>query len=79
MLDYLATHPDAVMIFRAFDMILDLRSDVFYLSEKNAKSRIGSYFFLGYIPKKGKGAFYKGRYSCLCGILKLCSVGVLGG
>ena len=49
LLDYLATHPDTVVMFRASDMLLNVHSDASYLSEKKAKSRMGGYFFLGCI------------------------------
>ena len=44
LLDYLATHPDGVIMFRASDMILNVHSDASYLSEKKAKSRMEGYF-----------------------------------
>jgi hypothetical protein len=33
--------------FKASDMILHIHSDVSYLSEAKARSRVGGYFFLG--------------------------------
>jgi hypothetical protein len=47
LLDYLATHPDATIIYHAFDMILHIHSDASYLSVSNARSRLGGLFFLG--------------------------------
>ena len=44
LLDYLTTHPDGVIMFKASDMILNVHSDEPYLSEKKAKSRMGGYF-----------------------------------
>ena len=49
LLDYLATHPDGVTMFKASGMIFNVHSDASYLSEKKAKSRMGGYFFLGCI------------------------------
>ena len=49
-LDYMATHPDAVIRFRASDMILNVHSDTSYLSTGKARSRAGGYFFLGSLP-----------------------------
>ena len=46
-LDYMATHPNAVIRFRASDMILNVHSDASYLSAGRARSRVGGYFFLG--------------------------------
>jgi hypothetical protein len=46
-LDYIWTHPDAVIQYRASDMILNVHSDVSYLSTPKACSRAGGYYFLG--------------------------------
>ena len=46
-LDYCATHPNATICFHASDMILKIHSDASYLSETEARSRVGGYFFLG--------------------------------
>ena len=46
-LDYCATHPEATIRFYASDMILKIHSDASYLSEPEAKSRAGGYFYLG--------------------------------
>ena len=46
-LDYCATHPNATIRFQASDMILKIHSDASYLSETEARSRVGGYFFLG--------------------------------
>ena len=45
-LNYCATHPDAVVRFTASDMILHVHSDASYLSASHARSRAGGYFFL---------------------------------
>jgi hypothetical protein len=52
LLDYLATHPDATIIYHASDMILQIHSDSSYLSVSNARSRIEGLFFLGNKPPK---------------------------
>ena len=46
LLDYAATHPNAVICYHRSDMILKIHSDASYLSEKEARSRAGGYFFL---------------------------------
>ena len=53
-LDYMYTHPDAKIRYRASDMILNIHSDASYLSATKARSRAGGYFFLGSIPQDGK-------------------------
>ena len=46
LLDYAATHPDAIITYRASDMVLAGHSDASYLSESKARSRAGGHFFL---------------------------------
>jgi hypothetical protein len=45
-LDYCATHPDAVVRYKASDMILALHSDASHLSEPLSKSRAAGHFYL---------------------------------
>jgi hypothetical protein len=44
-LDYMWTHPDAIIRYCASDMILNVHSDASYLSAPKARSRAGGYFF----------------------------------
>jgi hypothetical protein len=53
LLDYMWTHPDAIIWYHASDMILNVHSDAVYLSAPKACSRAGGYFFLGSIPQDG--------------------------
>ena len=46
LLDYVATQEDAIVTFRASDMVLAVHSDASYLSEPSARSRAGGHFFL---------------------------------
>jgi hypothetical protein len=50
LMDYLATHPDAIIRYHASDIILHIHSDASYLSVYNARSRLGGMFFLGNTP-----------------------------
>jgi hypothetical protein len=50
LLNYCATHPDAILRYHASDMILHVHSDASYLSERNARSRAGGLFFLSTSP-----------------------------
>jgi hypothetical protein len=50
-LDYMWTHPDAKIRYRASDMILSIHLDASYLSAPKACSHAGSYFFFGSIPQ----------------------------
>ena len=45
-LDYAASHPDAILTYRASDMVLARHSDASYLSEPKARSRAGGHFFM---------------------------------
>jgi hypothetical protein len=45
-LDYAATHPDAVVTYRASDMILAIHSDASYLSKPKARSRARGHYFM---------------------------------
>ena len=45
-LDYAATHQDAIITYRASDMVLVVHSDASYLSEPKARSRAGGHFFM---------------------------------
>jgi len=45
-LDYMATHPDATIRFKASNMILNIHSNASYLSASRAQSQAGGYFFL---------------------------------
>jgi hypothetical protein len=47
LLDYLATHPDAMIRYHAYGMILLIHSDASYLSVSNAHSCIGGLLFCG--------------------------------
>jgi hypothetical protein len=45
LLDYVATHPDAVLTFKASDMVLAVHSNALYLSKVKARSQVGGNFF----------------------------------
>jgi hypothetical protein len=44
-LDYVATNLEAILTYESSDMILAAHSDASYLSEANARSRVGGHFF----------------------------------
>ena len=67
LLDYLATHPDAAIRYRASDMILAFDTDASYLSEVGAKSRAAAYY---YMTRKGDRAFTNGAVDVLSTIIK---------
>jgi hypothetical protein len=47
LLNYCNTHPETKMRYHASDMILHIHSDASYLSENEAKSRAGGFFYMG--------------------------------
>ena len=51
LLNYAASHSDAVLRYHASDMYLHVHSDASYLSESQARSRAGGLFFLSDKPK----------------------------
>mmetsp|Transcript_36381 Transcript_36381/g.51432 ORF Transcript_36381/g.51432 Transcript_36381/m.51432 type:complete len:150 (-) Transcript_36381:17-466(-) len=51
LLNYLATHPNAVVQYHASDMILHADSDASYLSCPKGRSRAAGYFYLSNKPK----------------------------
>jgi hypothetical protein len=70
-LDYMETHPDVIIQYRASDMIPNVHSDVLYLSGLKASSCAGGYFFLGSIPHDGHPIKLNGAIHITCTILKL--------
>jgi hypothetical protein len=46
LLDYVATHPDAILTYKRSNMVLAVHSDASYLSEPGARSRAGGHFFM---------------------------------
>ena len=70
-LDYMATHPQAIIRYRASDMVLNVHSDASYLSAPKARSRAGGYFFLGSIPRDHHPIFLNGAVHINSTILKL--------
>ena len=70
-LDYMWTHPDAIIRYCASDMILNVYSDASYLSAPKARSRAGGYFFLGSLPCDEDPIKLNGAIHVTCTILKL--------
>ena len=70
MLDYIATHPKAVIRFFPQDMILNIHYNASYLTEPNARSRVAGHYFLGAKPIKNEPIQLNGAIYAYCGILK---------
>ena len=71
LLDYMATHPKAIIRFRTSDMILNIHYDALYCSAGRGRGWAGGYFFLGSIPVKGQPIKLNGNIHITCDILKL--------
>ena len=70
LLDYLSTHSDATIRYRASDMVLNIHSDASYLSEAQARSRAcGHLFWAGY-PKTKKTSSSMEPFFTLYNVLK---------
>jgi hypothetical protein len=69
-LDYLATHPNAVVRFRASDMVMNIHSDASYLSEPKTRRRACGHFFMGSLPKDKDPIKLNGAFHTLCSILR---------
>ncbi len=70
-LNYMWTHPDAIIRYLASDMILNVHSDASYLSAPKARSRAGGYFFLGSLLRDEDLIKLNGAIHVTCTILKL--------
>ena len=55
LLNYAASHPDAIVEYQASDMVLHIHSDASYLSEAKARSRASGFFFLSTHPANCPG------------------------
>ena len=65
-LDYLATHHDAMVQFWASNMVMNIHLDAFYLSKPNACSRACSHLFMGSLPINGNPIKLTGAFHTLC-------------
>ena len=75
LLDYCATHPNAVVRFTGSDMILWLHSDASYLSMPKARSRAGGFYYLSDHPPPTLGPDtppprHNGAVNVLCQIMR---------
>jgi hypothetical protein len=53
LLNYVASHPEALIRYSASEMILNIHSDARYLNETEVRSRAGGHFFMRSKPKGG--------------------------
>ena len=71
LLNYCSSHPEATVRFYASEMVLMVHSDASYLTESEARSRVGGHYFLGHRPKNEFEAIrHNGSVHTVCGILK---------
>jgi hypothetical protein len=70
LLDYLATHPNAMVRFHASDMILNIHLDALYILEANAHSQACGHFFMGWCADPTNPIKLNGAFFTLCAILR---------
>ena len=71
LLQYMHTNPNAIIQFRASNMVLNIHSDASYLTASRGRSRACGYFFLGSVPRNGENIKLNGNIAITCTILKL--------
>jgi hypothetical protein len=54
LINYCNTHPETKIRYHASDMILHIHSEASYLSENEAKSRAGGFFYMGNTAQNDK-------------------------
>ena len=69
-LNYMAIHPESIIRFYKFDMILQIHSDASYLTALKSRSRAGGHFFLGSVPFNNVPIKLNGTIHYLCKILR---------
>jgi hypothetical protein len=70
LLDYLATNPNASVLYKASDMVLNIHSDASYLNEPNGRSRVAGFYFLGSASDSTKPIFLNGAIHVACSVIK---------
>ena len=76
MLDYLATHPDAKIRYWQSDMRLIIHSDASFLTEWDAKSNYGGYFYLGWNQADDEPQKINGAVDVSASLLPLVAISV---
>jgi hypothetical protein len=67
-LEYCTTHPDAEVRYHPSDMVLQVSSNAYYLSEPEVRSRTGGHFYLGNNDRRQQQI--NGPIMCLSSIIK---------
>jgi hypothetical protein len=70
LLDYLVTHPNASVLYRASDMILNIHSDASYLNEPHGRSRVAGFYFLGSASTSDQPITLNGAIHVSCSVIK---------
>jgi hypothetical protein len=70
LLNYCNTHPETKIKYHSSDMILHIHSDAPYLSEVEAKSRAGGFFYMGNARKNQKKKLTNGAILIISKVLK---------
>ena len=70
-LDYMHSHQNATILYKASGMILNIHSDASYLTTSNTRSRAGGHFFLSSMPRNNTKIKLNGSIHSLCKNLKI--------
>jgi hypothetical protein len=70
LLDYLATHPRAVIRYYASDIILNVHSDASYFNEPDGRSTARAHYFLDHMTRDNQPIILNGAIYTLCTVLK---------
>ena len=76
MLDYLTTHPNAKIRYWQSDMRLVIHSDTSFLTEWDAKSNYGGYFYLGWHQSDDEPQKINGAVDVSASLLPLVAISV---
>ena len=71
LIDYMVSHPRAIIRYYALGMVLNVHSNASYMSAGKGRSHTGGYFFLGSMIMEGKPIQLNGNVHITCAILKL--------
>ena len=70
LMDYVHTHPNSYIRYKASDMILHIDSDAAYLVAPKARSRVAGYFHLSDNPSQGSTPMLNGAIHVECKTLR---------
>ena len=70
LMDYLHSHPNAILRFHASDMILQTEADAAYLGLPKARSRVAAWYILGNDPTTTPTPMNNSPVHVMCNTIK---------